>query len=560
MQWYYVDVDGTQHGPILTSLLMHKIKEGDIDGLTLVYGGDCLEWKKLSCIPVLHNAMMKIEAEEENKRLAFIQSQNESETKQQIFIDGDSYGDNHVNMVNYGNASTGIDVAATTAGSSGSSSGGKKSFVADNGISYVWDDVENDWVEADDDDDDGDIDDNKDKMNYKNGVKAKPGIDDLKSHLHKRIHDPVNDDAADVDDDQSDGQVVTNGDDDDHSMEGKEKEKKKRRSKKKHKKLPSTWVYITGLPPDVTVEELKDHFSKVGLIALSPYDQQPKIKVYREDIHIPHDDDDSNASGIATASNFSSTSGVTSGNSDSLTLPCKGDCSICYNAEESVQLAIDILNGGFIRVGYQVTVSRASFAGTVQADASGNGNNMNGSIRGQSSDKKKDRQILSQAQVKVARSAIKQALTWNEDDDIGISKSAALKIVVLQGLFHPQDFIENINFSDELEEDIAMECSKCGNIEKITVFSTNPRGVVIVKFSTSFAAQECIKLMNGRYFGGKKILCFFWDGVTNYSVVVKSDKQEDEEEKLEEHRLDEFGDWLEQNQEELPEEFILRTE
>jgi hypothetical protein len=41
---------------------------------------------------------------------------------------------------------------------------------------------------------------------------------------------------------------------------------------------------------------------------------------------------------------------------------------------------------------------------------------------------------------------------------------------------------------------------------------------------------------------------------------VKSDQQEDEEEKQEEHRLDEFGDWLEQNQEELPEEFILRTE
>ena len=174
--------------------------------------------------------------------------------------------------------------------------------------------------------------------------------------------------------------------------------------------------------------------------------------------------------------------------------------------------------------------------------------------------KKKDRPILSQAQVKVAKSAIKQALTWNEDDDIGVSKSSALRIIVLQGLFHPQDFKENSNFSDELEEDIAMECSKCGNIEKITVFSSNPRGVVIVKFSTSFAAQECIKLMNGRYFGGKKILCFFWDGVTNYSVVVKSDQQEDEEDKQEEHRLDEFGDWLEQNQEELPEEFMLRTE
>ena len=557
MQWYYVDLDGTQHGPILTPLLMHKIKEGDIDGLTLIYGGDCLEWKKLSSIPVLNDVMTKIAAEEENKRLAFIQSQNEVETKQQQkFLDSDSYDNNNNNINPYptdiANYSNDNAVSSGIAGSSSTSN--KKSFIADNGISYVWDDVENDWIEADDDDD---VDDNNDDHDDMSGMKAKTGTDDSKAHLQKRKHNADDDDGDD--DDQCVGKETT--DTDNHSKEKeKEKEKKKRRNKKKHKKLPSTWVYITGLPPDVSVEELKDHFSKVGLIALSPYDQQPKIKVYREDMHIlNHDDDDDNVnSAAATAS--SSSAGADS-------LPCKGDCSICYNAEESVQLAIDILNGGYIRVGYQVTVSRASFAvQAVSANSNGN-NNTNGLISNSSSgdvisvmNKKKDRPILSQAQVKVAKSAIKQALTWNEDDDIGVSKSSALRIIVLQGLFRPQDFNENSNFSDELEEDIAMECSKCGNIEKITVFSSNPRGVVIVKFSTSFAAQECIKLMNGRYFGGKKILCFFWDGVTNYSVVVKSDQQEDEEEKQEEHRLDEFGDWLEQNQEELPEEFMLRTE
>lgn len=36
--------------------------------------------------------------------------------------------------------------------------------------------------------------------------------------------------------------------------------------------------------------------------------------------------------------------------------------------------------------------------------------------------------------MKVARSAIKQALTWNEDDDIGVAKAAALRIVVLEGI------------------------------------------------------------------------------------------------------------------------------
>lgn len=151
--------------------------------------------------------------------------------------------------------------------------------------------------------------------------------------------------------------------------------------------------------------------------------------------------------------------------------------------------------------------------------------------------------------------------------------------------------------------DIAEECEKCGVVEKITLFSQNVRGIVVVKFSTSYAAQECVKLMNGRFFGGRKIKSFFWDGVTNYTVTSSSmrriggkkrdsDEQkeravevgegqpgsgsgnsdgqpnlreededdEDDEDRVESSRLDEFGDWLEHEQEDLPEEFRLRTE
>lgn len=45
--------------------------------------------------------------------------------------------------------------------------------------------------------------------------------------------------------------------------------------------------------------------------------------------------------------------------------------------------------------------------------------------------------------MKVARSAIKQALTWNEDDDIGVAKAAALRIVVLEGMLSAVVFVPN---------------------------------------------------------------------------------------------------------------------
>ena len=83
-------------------------------------------------------------------------------------------------------------------------------------------------------------------------------------------------------------------------------------------------------------------------------------------------------------------------------------------------------------------------------------------------------------------------------------------------MFSPDNFSDEA-FSQELEGDIASECGKCGEIEKITVFSKNPRGVVIVKFSTNYASQECVRLMHGRFFGGKKLRCYYWDGSTDFS-------------------------------------------
>lgn len=264
----------------------------------------------------------------------------------------------------------------------------------------------------------------------------------------------------------------------------------------------------------------------MGLISISPYDQQPRIKIYREE------EDPTR---------------------------CKGDCLISYNAEESVKLACDILHEGYIRPKYQITVTRANFENVPQ-DNNNNSNTSSGTASATSGTIRSNKPSLSQAQVKVARNAAKQALAWNEDDDSGINPSKALRIVVLEGLFRPKEFVKIPSLADELERDIAVECEKFGTIEKITLFSKNPRGIVIVKFATSFAAQECIRVMNGRFFDKKKIKSYFWDGVVNYSIVPTSMDQEEEEEKEEKARLEEFGDWLEQEQDELPDEFQLRTE
>lgn len=152
---------------------------------------------------------------------------------------------------------------------------------------------------------------------------------------------------------------------------------------------------------------------------------------------------------------------------------------------------------------------------------------------------------------------------------VGVSKRRAVRIVVLENMFDPAESNTDPCFFQDLETDLLEEGKKCGPIDKITVFSQHPKGVVIVKFATSFAAQECVRIMDGRFFGGKKLRCMFWDGVTNYSTPVNGSVQQEGNSGSRERaggededasRLDEFGDWLENEQKDLPDEFKLRVE
>lgn len=282
----------------------------------------------------------------------------------------------------------------------------------------------------------------------------------------------------------------------------------------------------------------------MGLIALNPVDQLPKIKMYLDESGAP-----------------------------------KGDCSICYNAESSANMAVDVLDGGYLRPSSKpLSVTRAEFQ--KRSAPAGTDSSVDQPAR--------KKQTLTAAQIKVSQNAMAQALAWNEDDDVGVSKSKALKIVVIEHMFNPLEVDEEFKgedsaFFEELESDIAAEGEKCGQIDKITIFSRSPQGAVIIKFCTSYAAQECVRVFDGRMYGGRKLRCKFWDGVMDYTAVtVPSYEQQQEQQKqqqerakaeaggqvlasvevvdAEESRLDAFGDWLDNEQDDLPEEFRLRVE
>jgi len=318
--------------------------------------------------------------------------------------------------------------------------------------------------------------------------------------------------------------------------EGGEGTKKKR----KRSKPKTNWVYVEGLPADVTEDELKKHFSLVGLIAINMDDQSPKIKIYRDA-------------------------------QDSL---CKGDASLCYHAATSVEMALTILDGGAIRPAHTIKVSRANFtaptatdasaalepgaAATADADSAPPRKAARAAVDTKDDKESKEGKEQRMARAKISRAAMQQALSWDDDhESLTHAPTHILRIVILENMFTPNDF-DDPTFSDELEKDVAQGCGAMGTIEKITFFSKHPDGVVAVKFLSANAAADCVAKMHGRFFGGRKLKASYWDRITDYTSV-QADEVVAHEQEQEQERQQEFGAWLE-DQVDLPEELRLQVE
>ena len=147
-----------------------------------------------------------------------------------------------------------------------------------------------------------------------------------------------------------------------------------------NEKAQNNWIYVTGLPNDITEEELIAHFSRAGVFAINPATALPKVKLYRDEQQRP-----------------------------------KGDASLCYARPESVEACVQYFDGGFIRPGFKLEVKRAEF------------NKRDGEYQ--------PKNKLNVAQLKVAKAAMKQALAWADEDDTGVQKATALKIVVIENMF-----------------------------------------------------------------------------------------------------------------------------
>ncbi|XP_022536803.1 HIV Tat-specific factor 1 isoform X1 [Astyanax mexicanus] len=256
----------------------------------------------------------------------------------------------------------------------------------------------------------------------------------------------------------------------------------------------NTNVYVSGLPPDITPDEFVEVMSKCGIIMRDPITEEYKVKLYK--------DSDGNQ---------------------------KGDGLCCYLKKESVALAERLLDEMEIR-GYRLHVEAARFELKGQYDAS--------------KKKKKSKEYRKKMQLQ------QKQLDWRPEKTADGRKRHE-RVVIIQNMFHPKDFeilgcairvhffpccpkgsSEAYFWEDPLElneyrEDLRSECEKFGEVKKVIIFDRHPDGVASVAFKEPEEADMCQTVLDGRWFGGRKLSAQLWDGVTDYQVEETSREREE---------------------------------
>ena len=201
----------------------------------------------------------------------------------------------------------------------------------------------------------------------------------------------------------------------------------------------------------------------------------------------------------------------------------KGDGRCCYIKLESVQLALDILDGYIFR-DHTIKVERAKF-----------------SLKGQYDPTKKPKRKKSNKKDKEKqKKRMEKLFDWRPDKLTG-ERQKHEKVIVIRNMFDPAIFESDPKLILEYRSDLREECeAKCGAVRKVDIYDLHPDGVATITFNEFDDADKCIELMNGRFYEGRKLDAQHWDGKTKYKV------QETEEEA--EKRMAKWDQFLEGHQ------------
>ncbi|KAE9376792.1 hypothetical protein N431DRAFT_330804 [Stipitochalara longipes BDJ] len=246
----------------------------------------------------------------------------------------------------------------------------------------------------------------------------------------------------------------------------------------------NTAVYVTGLPNDVTVEEVREVFSrKCGVIAEEIDSGKPRIKLYTDE-----------------KGDF------------------KGDALIVFFKAPSVDMAIMLLDDTEFRIGdttngkMRVQAAESSYKKVQHND-------------GEEKEKPKTSMKDKQKIIKKTQKLDARLADWSDDEPSSIVETSSRwdKVVILKHMFTLEELAEDPAAILDIKEDIREECSKLGEVTNVVLFDMEEEGVASVRFSNAEAARACVEVMDGRSFAGQKVVAYISEGKEHFKKSKKKD-------------------------------------
>jgi len=310
----------------------------------------------------------------------------------------------------------------------------------------------------------------------------------------------------------------------DPEKEAKRQRKRAYRERKKLKRDAGLWVksknnpnvYISGLPSDITIDELGSLFKQAGQIKIDPQTANLRIRVYGH-----------------------------------------GDALVSYMHQESVALAISLFNETEIRPGIHLCVQQADFSESTT----------NATTNSLSTDQLRELAQLNRAKrqklVEFQRKERALKSVWDVAD-YGIG-STHRPVVVFSNCFDPRTG-DQPDY-DFIESEIEKFCAPL-EIKKITSIRNSIDGYVCVRFTNPRDAETCIARMQPigesesaepvAHIANRAVSAFIHDGrdlSSRMYVPPESTEQEQQDEQT--HVWESF---LEDEVESDDEDIQIRTE